>query len=222
MPIEAEREKKVAPTAMRAADGFTRDTELQLVARARSGSSDAMAELVERYKRRVFRMAQNITTNYEDAEEVVQNAFAKAFRKLATFRGDSRFYTWLVRITVNEALMKVRGKRPKEVSIDETTEAGRAVLSRDLEDGGLNPEERCSQEELRRILTTTIRELEPGYRNVVQLRDLEGFSTKQTAQVLDLSSSAVKTRLRRARIRLRNSLGARFRPTTAAAIDVNF
>jgi RNA polymerase sigma-70 factor, ECF subfamily len=221
MPTGTELETRVVTAAIAAPDGFTRDSEAQLVAQARIGSSDAMEQLLQRYRRRVFHLARNITTNHEDAEEVVQNAFAKAFRNLATFRGDSRFSTWLVRITVNEALMKVRGKRPKEVSIDETTEGGHAIVSPDLRETGPNPEERYFQEELRRILATSIRELEPGYRNVVQLRDLAGFSTKQTAQALDLPSSTVKARLRRARIRLRNSLGVHFRPQTATAIDAS-
>src|SRR5580704_5810012 len=97
--------------------------EQDVIARAKGRSKTAFGELVTHYERRVFRLAQNITRNNEDAEDVVQNAFLKAFQNLPGFRGDSRFYTWLVRITVNEALMKIRRRpRYKEVSINESKE----------------------------------------------------------------------------------------------------
>lgn len=191
--------------------------EQDVVARAKSRSETAFDELVKHYERRVFRLAQNITRNHEDAEEVVQNAFLKAFQNLVGFRGDSRFYTWLVRITVNEALMKIRRSRAhKEVSIDETKKMDDSCLPLEIEDWGPNPERRYSQQELQRILAATINELEPGYRTVFQLRDVEGFSTEETAQVLALSPSAVKTRLRRARITLRESLDKYFRSTSTS------
>jgi RNA polymerase sigma-70 factor (ECF subfamily) len=165
--------------------------EAQLVARAKNGCPAAIEQLVGRYESRVFRLARNITSNQEDTEEVVQNAFVKAFLSLSRFRGDSCFYTWLVRIAVNEALMKIRGRRFREVSIDE---------------------QRYSQEELRRILETAISKLDPGYRIVFHLRDIEGLSPKETAQTLRLSLATVKSRVRRARLKLRDSLDAYFRP----------
>jgi len=88
---------------------FNGDDETALIVQARSGSAVAIEQLVRRYESKLFRLARNFTNNYEDAEEVVQNAFIKAFYNLSAFRGDSRFYTWLVRITVNEALLKIRG-----------------------------------------------------------------------------------------------------------------
>jgi RNA polymerase sigma-70 factor, ECF subfamily len=195
--------------------------EQDVVARAKSRSETAFDELVKHYERRVFRLAQNITRNHEDAEEVVQNAFLKAFQNLVGFRGDSRFYTWLVRITVNEALMKIRRRpRHKEVSIDESEEADDSCIPPEIEDCGPNPEQRYSQQELQNILATTINELKPGYRTVFQLRDVDGLSTEETAQALALSSSAVKTRLRRARITLRNSLGKYFLSASATGNQV--
>lgn len=187
------------------------DDEATLIAQARNRSSAAIEQLVARYERRIFRLAQNITGNHEDTEEVVQNTFVKAFQNLATFRGDSRFYTWLVRIAVNEALMKIRGKRFREVSIDAETDAEDHPVTHQLEDWGPNPEERCSQEELRTILAKSISQLVPGYRVVFQLRDVEGLSTEETARLLGLSYTAVKTRLRRARLQLRDSLDVYFR-----------
>jgi RNA polymerase sigma-70 factor, ECF subfamily len=184
-----------------------------LLAEARNGCSAAIEELVTRYERKLFRLAQNITSNYEDAEEVVQNAFVKAFQSLDSFRGDSGFYTWLVRIALNEALMRVRGvQRFREVSIDVPQETEEHLIPRELEEWGPNPEERYSQEELRTILDKNINELDPGYRIVFQLRDVEGLSIRETARALGLSLTAVKARLRRARLRLRNSLEVYFRP----------
>jgi RNA polymerase sigma-70 factor, ECF subfamily len=190
--------------------------EQDVVARAKSRSKSAFDELVKHYERRVFRLAQNITRNHEDAEDAVQNAFVKAFQKLPGFRGESRFYTWLVRITFNEALINVRRRsRHNQVSIDEPKETAESRDPLEIEDCGPNPEQHYTQHELRQILATTINELKPAYRAVFQLRDVDGLSTEETAQALALTSSAVKTRLQRARLTLRNSLDKYFRPTSA-------
>lgn len=212
MPAEINFQSRTASTADSVLDLPNGDDEATLIAQARDGSSAAVEQLVGRYERRLFRLAQNVVGNHEDAEEVVQNAFVKAFHNLAAFRGDSRFYTWLVRIAVNEALMKIRKRRFLEISIDAPNEAEDHLIVRELQDWGPNPEQRYSQEELRRILGTTISELAPGYRIVFQLRDVEGFSTEETARVLALSYTAVKTRLRRARLQLRHLMDAYFRP----------
>jgi RNA polymerase sigma-70 factor (ECF subfamily) len=187
-----------------------------VVARAKTRSEAAFEQLVDQYKRRAFRVAWKITCNHEDAEDVVQNAFVKAFQNLPDFRGDSRFYTWLVRITINEALMKIRRRRFNEVSIDESKEADDTSVPIEIKDQAANPEQRCSQYEVQRILAANINDLEPPFRAVLLLRDVEGLSTKQTAQALDLTSSAVKTRLQRARIKLRKSLNDYLRPTRAS------
>jgi RNA polymerase sigma-70 factor, ECF subfamily len=186
-------------------------SEAALVAEARSGSAPAVEQLVSRYETRLFRLAWNITSNHEDAEEVVQNAFFKAFQNLAAFRGDSSFYTWLVRIATNEALMKIRGHRFREVSVDAPKEAEDHIFFTELQDWAPTPEQRYSQQELSEILETTINKLESGYRIVFQLRDIEGLSTEETARTLDLSLPAVKSRLRRARFQLRNLLDPYFR-----------
>jgi RNA polymerase sigma-70 factor, ECF subfamily len=198
-------------------DWAARDAERELVVQAQNGSGDAFERLVERYGTRIFRLAQNITRHRQDAEDVVQNAFVQAFKNLPNFRGDASFYTWLRRITVNEALTRLRRRRPNEVSIDEPVEVDDAFIPREIEDWGPNPEQSYSQQELRMILDTTISELEPGYRMVFQLRDIEGLSTEQVAEMLDLTSSAVKTRLQRARMKLRNSLDKYFRPVGSNA-----
>jgi RNA polymerase sigma-70 factor (ECF subfamily) len=192
---------------------YARWDEGDVVARAKTHSEAAFEQLVDQYKRRAFRLAWKITRHHEDAEDVVQTAFAKAFQNLPRFRGDSRFYTWLVRITINEALMKIRRRHSGEVSIDEPKETDDSSIRVEIKDPAPNPEQRYSQHEARRILAATINDLEPPYRDVLQLRDFEGFSTKQTVHALDLTSAAVKTRLQRARIKLRESLKDYFRPT---------
>src|SRR6202521_515161 len=188
-----------------------RDDEAQLVAAAKAGDVGAFEELVNRYERKIFRLGMNITQNREDAEDVMQDAFLKSYQHLDRFQGDSRFYTWLVRIAVNEALMKLRKRRPNQVSLDEPlTETDHPVF-REIEDWGPSPEQRFAQTELNEILTKVIGELDPIFRVVFTLRDIEGISTEETAQILGISVAAVKSRLLRARLKLRQKLNKYFR-----------
>ena len=185
--------------------------ELTLVQAAKSGDVSAFEELVRRYDRNVFRIAQHITQNREDAEDVVQDAFLKAYSNLAQFQGQSKFYTWLVRIAVNEALMKLSRRRPERtVSLDEEVKTEEDSLPREVADWSPNPEQQYSQAELREILSKTIQGLPPGFRTVFVLRDVEGLSTEETADALDLSIPAVKSRLLRARLQLRERLSRYF------------
>ena len=169
---------------------YARWDEGDVVARAKTRSEAAFEQLVDQYKRRAFRLAWKITRHHEDAEDVVQNAFVKAFQNLPDFRGDSRFYTWLVRITINEALMKIRRRHSGEVSIDESKEAEDNSIPIQIKDQAPNPEQRYSRHEVQRIVAATINNLEPRFRAVLQLRDVQGFSTKETAQALDLTFGA--------------------------------
>src|SRR5438552_14958396 len=131
--------------------------ELALVRAAKRGDMGAFEQLVKRYDRNIFRIAQHITQNREDAEDVVQDAFLKAFQNLEQFQGQSKFYTWLVRIAVNEALMKLRRRRPERtVSLDEEVKTEDDSLPREVADWSPNPEQQYSQAELREILTRTI------------------------------------------------------------------
>jgi RNA polymerase sigma-70 factor (ECF subfamily) len=187
--------------------------ETKLVAEAKCGSMTAFEQLVERYEARIFRLAQTIAPSREDAEKIMQNAFVQAYRNLCQFHGDSQFCNWLVRITVNEGLVSVR-RRPSGGELSEDSiETADSTLPRQLDDWGPNPEQRYSQQELQSILATTVDQLPPLYRTVLHLRDVEGFSTHETAQALDLSPSVVKTRLRCARLLLRESLNQYFRLT---------
>ncbi len=188
-----------------------KEDEPELVAAAKAGDISAFETLVGRYERKIFRLAQNITQNREDAEDTMQEAFLKAYQHLGEFQGNSRFYTWLVRIAVNQALMKLRKRRPNQVSLDEEIETGEESMPREVEDWGPSPEERYEQSELGTILTDTIAELDPAFRIVFQLRDIEELSTEETADVLGLSVPAVKSRLLRARLKLRQKLNKYFR-----------
>ncbi len=186
------------------------DNEAALVAAAKGGDISAFEELVNRYERKIFRLAQHITQNTEDAQDVSQEAFLKAYEHLEEFQGNSRFYTWLVRIAVNQALMKLRKRRTKDVSLDEEIETEENFIPRDVEDWGPSPEERYSQEELARILSQVIGELDPPFRTVFQLRDIDELSTEETADSLGISVPAVKSRLLRARLKLREKLNRYF------------
>ena len=188
-----------------------KDDESALVAAAKSGDISAFETLVGRYERKIFRLAQNITQNREDAEDAMQESFLKAYEHLGEFQGNSRFYTWLVRIAVNQALMKLRRRRPNVVSLDQEVDTGEDMMPREVEDWGPSPEDRYGQTELSGILGKVIGELDPPFRIVFQLRDIEELSTEETAEALGLSVPAVKSRLLRARLKLREKLNQYFR-----------
>ena len=131
----------------------------------------------------------------------------KAYEHLDQFKGDSKFYTWIVRIAVNQALMKWRRRRTdKSVSLDETIDTGEDTVVREIAAWGEDPEQQFSREELGEILDGAIQSLEPIYRSVFVLRDIEELSTEETAEALGLSVPAVKSRLLRARLQLREKL----------------
>jgi len=203
---------KVDPLARRPLPSqVVKDDESALVAAAKAGDISAFETLVGRYERKIFRLTQNITQNREDAEDAMQEAFLKAFEHLQAFEGNSRFYTWLVRIAVNQALMKLRKRRPNVVSLDEEVNTGEDMVPREVEDWGPSPADRYAQTELSEILTKVIGELAPPFRIVFQLRDIEELSTEETAEALGLSVPAVKSRLLRARLKLRQTLNQYFR-----------
>lgn len=190
---------------------IAREDEPLLVAAAKKGDLAAFEELVNRYERKIFRLTLNITQNREDAEDAMQDAFLKSYSHLKDFQGDSRFYTWLVRIAANEALMRLRKRRPNQFSLDEPIEGEEDLMPREIEDWGPSPEQRFAQTEMKDILSRAIEELEPDYRTVFVLRDMEELSTEETASAVGISEPAVKSRLLRARLKLRDKLGKYFR-----------
>jgi RNA polymerase sigma-70 factor (ECF subfamily) len=185
----------------------TASAETCLLAAARAGDTAAFEQLVAQHERRLHRVAQRITRNFEDAEDAVQGSLLRAFVHLSSFRGDSAFSTWLSRIVVNEALMNLRRRRSKnEVSFGEPSNTEDPSLHCEMADLGFSPEEDCSRRELQQILTGVIAELKPSLRMVFRLRYLNQLSTNATAQTLRLPISTVKTRLHRARMELRRVL----------------
>jgi RNA polymerase sigma-70 factor (ECF subfamily) len=186
--------------------------EAVLVTEAKAGSYAAFEELVNRYEKKIYRLGMNITGSPQDAEDVLQETFLKAFEHLGDFRADSRFYTWIVRIAVNEGLMKLRKRRSsKEVPIEDTEGDDGAPTPRELADWNPNPEQELARSELENILQNAARLLPPTFRTVFYLRDVEGLSTEETAALLRLSAGAVKARLFRARLRLREDLSRIFK-----------
>jgi RNA polymerase sigma-70 factor (ECF subfamily) len=186
--------------------------ELAIVERARTGDAAAFSELVQRYERKIYRLAKHITQNDEDAEDVLQESFMKAYTHLDRFHGDSKFYTWLVRIAVNEALMKLRKRKSdRSVSLDEPQDTGEDLVQREIAVWEDDPEKKYSREELAEILDNAVQSLKPSFRTVFVLRDIEELSTEDTAETLGISIPAVKSRLLRARLQLREKLTRHFR-----------
>ena len=192
--------------------------EVTLVAEAQAGNAEAFTTLVNQYDRNIYRVALSITGNQADAEDVLQETFLKAYTRLRLFQGHSRFYTWLVRIAINEALMELRRRRAgRSIPLDQPIETGEDELPREIEGWDENPEELYAQQELREILAEALERLEPASRSVFVLRDVEDLSTAETAALLNLSVSAVKSRLMRARLELRERLNKYFmRPVLVA------
>jgi RNA polymerase sigma-70 factor (ECF subfamily) len=178
-----------------------------LVAGAKTGDAHSFELLVERHEGKIFSLAQRMTRNRGDAEDVVQQSFQKAFIHLKKFEGESLFSTWLTRIAINEALMLLRRKRgSREVPIAESTTEDKIALPLDIPDLDPNPEDRCLQREQERILSAAVNALTPGMRKAIQPRELDERSTEETAQVMGLSVGAVKARVFHGRRKLRRTL----------------
>jgi RNA polymerase sigma-70 factor (ECF subfamily) len=191
--------------------------DLELVHATKNGDVAAFEQLVKRHERKLLRIAQGVTHNTEDSQDVVQEAFLKAFQNLSQFREESRFSTWLIRITVNQSLMRLRKQRStKEASLDHDCRTDADTFPVEIADWAPNPEQLYWASELRDILRNALSEMRPILRTVFVVRDMEGLSIDQTAEVLNLSQAAVKARLWRARMHLRECLTKYFRKTADA------
>jgi RNA polymerase sigma-70 factor (ECF subfamily) len=195
-----------------------KDTEL--VSLARRGDKDAFGELMLRYQSKIYRLARRMTETDEDAEDVLQEAFIKAFRALSGFKGKSKFSTWLYRITVNLALMKLRRKKIETVSLDEPVLTGEGAVQRSIEDESLDPLEKLIESESMELLDDAISAIPASYRAVFVLRHVEGLSTEETAKILGISVAAVKSRLHRTRLALREKLLDSLRNQTSRKTEV--
>jgi RNA polymerase sigma-70 factor (ECF subfamily) len=178
-------------------------SEEQLIAAAKSGRRAPFGELCERHMKRVSCVTRRIMRNREDAEDAAQECFLNAFIHLKNFDGRSQFATWLTRIAINAALMKLRKNRvAREVPIEEPNPSSEPVAPREFRCDAPDPEESCSLLERKRIVKSAISGLRPRVRNVVELLHLQEHSIRETAQILGISTGAVKTRIFHAKIAL--------------------
>jgi len=183
--------------------------ESELIQRALGGQHEAFRELVRPCERAVFMATQAILKNEADAEDAAQEAILKAFTNLPKFRGDSKFSTWLVRIATNEALMKLRKERRQQLhdSLDDVRKNEKGdYVPRDFADWREIPSEALQTKELRQALSRALASLTPKHREVLVLRDVQHFTIEETAKRLSIGKSAVKTRLLRARLQMRDAL----------------
>ena len=178
-------------------------SEEQLIAAAKTGRRAPFGELCERHMKQVSCVTRRIIRNREDAEDAAQECFLNAFIHLKDFDGRSQFATWLTRIAINAALMKLRKNRgAREVPIGEANSSSEPVAQREFRYDAPDPEERCSLRERKRIVKSAISGLRPRARNVVELIHLQEHSIRETAQILGISTAAVKTRMFHARVAL--------------------
>ena len=193
---------------MSATNSQARPSEAELIKSVCSGEREAFYELVRPYERMIYATAISVVKNPADAEEVAQEAFLKAFSNIASFRAESKFSTWLVQITYNEARMKLRKARPHLYdSIDDQQQNEQGEYRpRDYADWRPISSELLEQSEIRQALQNAISALSPAYREVLILRDLQQLSIKETTSILGVSAATVKTRLHRARLLLRDTL----------------
>lgn len=178
----------------------------------RSGDRDAFTRLVDETSGHIYRVALQILGDEQDAEDVLQETYIKAFRALPNFEGRSSVTTWLYRIAVNEALMLVRKRKPQSISIDEGApfDAESESEAMEIVDFCCLPEGELLTSESRKFLDQAIKNLPTNLRVVFVMRDLEGMSIQETSEALGLSENNVKTRLLRARLRLRQELSVYF------------
>jgi RNA polymerase sigma-70 factor (ECF subfamily) len=181
-------------------------TDAELVRFAQGGNSKAFDQLVLRYQDSIWGLARRMTENQEDAEDLLQEAFMNAFRSIASFKGKSKFSTWLYRITVNLALMKRRGQKYVFESLDAAIATEDGEVRRDVGDESHDPLALVIVKESREVLDKAMAELYPHNRAVFVLRHVEGLSTEETGEVLNISTTAVKSRLHRTRLTLQERL----------------
>jgi RNA polymerase sigma-70 factor (ECF subfamily) len=182
-----------------------------LLEKLRAGDPAAFAQLVEANQRNVYNLALRMLSDPQEAEDVLQETFLSAYKALPGFEGRSSLSTWLYRIASNASLMRLRKKRPETTSIDEPLELEEGEsLPRQFVDWSSAPEDELLSGEARRMMDEAVAELPEGLRIVFILRDIEGLSTQEAGEVLELSEAAVKTRLHRARLALREKLSAYF------------
>jgi RNA polymerase sigma-70 factor (ECF subfamily) len=195
--------------------------ERTLVVAAKNGDEQAFETLFKRYQRKTLAVVLRYTRVMEDAEDIVQQSFYKAFVHLWQFQGESSFSTWLTRIAINEALMFLRRiGAVREVSMDDIRDAQGSEASLEIPDSNANPETRCSQREEVRILSKAVGNLRPGLRTTIVLRELRELSTSDTARCMGLSVATVKARIFRGKRQLRQELVSCLKPGPKPRTDI--
>ena len=185
--------------------------EAELIARLKAGDKTACAECIEIHSPLVYRLALRLMGNEAEAEDVLQETFLNAFKSIDSFEGRSGLGTWLYRIAYNASMMRLRRNEPYTVSVDESLDGdGQYMIPQQLFDWCCLPEKDLESDEVRDELEKAISELPESLRVVFMLRELEGLSTAETAAALDISEGAVKVRLHRARLWLRERLSPYF------------
>ena len=186
--------------------------EAAMIASILAGDTQQYHELIRPYERSVYKMALSFMKDEADAEDVTQEAFLKAFRKLADFRGHAKFSTWLISIALNEARSRLRHQNAMRTeSLDETPEEGGHISPALLRDWREVPSEALERKEICAILEDAIARLAPSYREVLLLRDVEGFSIEEAATALALTPGTVKIRLHRARMMMQKELAPKLK-----------
>ncbi|MBN2406281.1 MAG: sigma-70 family RNA polymerase sigma factor [Elusimicrobia bacterium] len=185
-----------------------------LVEKARKGDKEAFTKIVERYEKKIYNLAFRISGNAEDASDILQETFMQLLKKIDTFKGESKFSTWLYRIATNTALMKKRkDKKRPSVSIDKPllTSRGSEITRQLKDDWAENPIDIVENKELKKVLNKAIDSMHPEYRIPLILRDINGLSNEEVSNILDVSVAAVKSRVHRARLYLRSELSGYFK-----------
>lgn len=197
----------------------TQRDDASLVARAAAGDFEAFEELVGRTEDKIYGHLLRMVGNASDAQELLQETYLSAYKNLKSFEGKSSFSTWAYRIATNHALMHFRKKRP-EVPMEELPIPSHEELKgRTIRDWDIDPSEAAHSREVKALLEEAVAKLPPPYRAVVVLRDMEGLSTAETAEFLNINEGAVKTRLHRARIFLRELLSPHFGPEETSSSE---
>jgi RNA polymerase sigma-70 factor (ECF subfamily) len=191
-------------------------TDSELVTRTKAGDKEAFDLLVERHAPNIYALCLKMLGNPEDAEDCLQEVFVKAYQAMSNFREEAKFSTWVYRIAYNACLMRIRKKKIDTVSLNEPIEVGGDAMPREVVDWTADPSSKLLGDELSSVLNRHINQMQPDNRIVFVLRDVHGLSTDDTASVLGLSVPAVKSRLHRARLYLRERLAGYYAHGTAS------
>jgi RNA polymerase sigma-70 factor (ECF subfamily) len=184
-------------------------TDHDLIAQFKEGSMEAMEAIVDRYENRIFNFALKMCGQFQDAEDITQDTFLNAFRYLDSFRGETKLKNWLFKIAATACIRKRRKKKcepDRELSLESFMNNNGTFETYDIPDWSDDPSNKVLQAEMKAVISESIKTLPHKYKLVFNLRDIEGFNTKETADILGISIESVKTRLHRARLALRKKI----------------